>query len=65
MKLYEVLDKMYETNEVCIMERPEKVVFNGMVKNAIKSKDEIDISRKILSIRPVSNNMIKIWLEND
>ena len=64
MKLSEILDKMYETNGIFVMERPETIVFNGLVKNITKCENKIDISREVLSIRPLSSNVIKIWLEN-
>ena len=62
MRMHELLDLMYDTNEIQILERPDAVLFNGKVKDALKS-DDLDISREIISVRPVTNNLIKIFVD--
>lgn len=62
MRIHELLDLMYDTNEIQILERPDTILFKGKVKDALKS-DDLDISREIISVRPVTNNLIKIFVD--
>lgn len=61
MRMHELLDLMYETNEIQIMERPNTLLFQGKVKDALRNND-LDISREIISVRPVTSNIIKIFV---
>lgn len=62
MRLHELLDLMHETNKIQIMERPENLIFEGKVKDALKDEN-IDISREIISVRPIIANFIKIFVD--
>lgn len=61
MRMHELLDLMYETNEIQIMERPNTLLFQGKVKDALRN-NYLDISREIISVRPVTSNIIKIFV---